>query len=123
MWQSAWELDLDKVQGLYDLCIGIPAFIIDDAVINQWSPMASSTSPQWWTGSDDSDTPYTHAVLLSLTPLDLLDLPQGREQGNYRGSPKHFMYSMVIIFVHPGQVLTTVQNAVGFFKQQYNAIL
>ena len=46
MRQSAWELDWDKVWGLYDLCIGIPAFIINDAVVNQWSPMASSTSSQ-----------------------------------------------------------------------------
>ena len=33
MWQTAWEFDWDKMQGLYNLCIGIPAFIIDDAII------------------------------------------------------------------------------------------
>ena len=33
------------------------------------------------------------------------------------------MYSTVVIFVHPGQVLTTIQNAVGFFQHQYDAIL
>ena len=42
MWQSAWELDWNKVWGLYDLGIGIPSFIIDDAVVDQWSPTASS---------------------------------------------------------------------------------
>ena len=119
MWQSAW----DKVWGLYDLCIGIPSFIIDDAIVDQWSPTASSAGSQRWTGSDDPDTLYPHVVLLSLTLLNLLNPPQGREQGNYGGSPKQFVYSAVVIFVHPSQILSTIQNAMGFFKQQYNAIL
>ena len=123
MWQSAWELEWDKMQGLYDLHIGVPAFIIDDAIVDQWSPMAPPMGSQWWTGSDDPDTLYAHGVLLLLMPLNLLDPAQGREQGNYGSSPKQFMSSTVVIFVHPSQVLTTIQNAIGFFKQQYNAVL
>ena len=46
MWQSAWELDWDKVQALYCPCIGIPTFIIDGSIIAQWSSMASPSSPQ-----------------------------------------------------------------------------
>ena len=123
MRQSAWQLEWDKVWGLYDLCIGVPTFIIDDAIIDQWLPMVSPVGSQWWTGSDDLDTLYAHAVLLLLMPLNPMDPAQGREQGNYRGNPKQFMYSTVVIFVHPGQILTTIQNAIGFFKQQYNAVL
>ena len=123
MRQSDWELEWDKVQGLYDLCISVPTFIIDDAIIDQWPPTVSPAGSQWWTGSDDLDTLYAHAVLLLLMLLNLLDPAQGREQGNYGGNPKQFVYSAVVIFVHPGQILTTIQNAVGFFKQQYNAIL
>ena len=85
--------------------------------------MVSPAGTQWWTGSDDPDTLYAHAVLLSLTPLNLLDPPQGREQGNYGGSPKQFIYSTVVIFVHPSEILSTIQNVMGFFKQQYNAVL
>ena len=33
MWQSAWELDWDKVQALYCSHIGIPAFIVNDSII------------------------------------------------------------------------------------------
>ena len=123
MQQSAWELDWDKVQALYNFHIGVPAFIIDDSIIAQWSPTASPSSPQWWTDSEDLDTLYTHAVLLSLTLLNLLDAAIGREHGDYGSDPKLFVYSAVVIFVHPGQVLTTVQNAAGFFQQQYDAIL
>ena len=54
MWQSAWELDWDKVQALYCPHIGIPTFIIDNSIIVQWSSMVSPSSPQWWT---DSRTP------------------------------------------------------------------
>ena len=35
---------------------------------------------------------------------------------HYGGDPKQFMYSTVVISIHPGQILTTVQNAIGFFK-------
>ena len=114
--QTAWELDWDRMQGLYDFCLGIPAFIIDDAIIDQWSPTVSSYDTQCWTSSDDPDTLYVHAVLLSLTPLSPLDPPLGREQGNYGGSPKQFVYSAMVIYVHPGQVLSTIRNAIGFFK-------
>ena len=123
MRQSALELEWDKVWALYDFRIGVPTFIINDSIIAQWSPMASPSSSQWWTDSEDSDTLYAHAVLFSLMLLNLLDMAQGREQGNYRNDSKWFVYSTVVIFVHPSQVLTTVQNAVGFFQQQYNAIL
>ena len=68
-------------------------------------------------------TLYAHAVLLLLMPLNLLNVAKAREQGNYGNDPKHFVYSAVVIFVHPGEVLTTIQNAVGFFQQQYDAIL
>ena len=77
MWQSAWELDWDKVQALYCPHIVIPMFIIDNSIIAQWSSMASPSSPQWWTNLEDSDTLYTHAVLFSLMPLNLLNVVEG----------------------------------------------
>ena len=123
MWQSAWELDWDRVQALYCFRIGIPAFIVDDSIVAQWSPTACPSGPQRWANSEDSDTLYTHAVLFSLTPLNLLDVVEGREQGNDGNDPKLFMYSAVVVFVHPGQVLTTIQNAIGFFQHQYDTIL
>ena len=123
MRQSAWELDWDKVQALYNFHIGVLVFIIDDSIVTQWSPTAFPSSPQWWTDSEDLDTLYAHVVLLSLMTLNLLDVAERREQGNYGSDPKLFMYSAVVVFVHPGQVLTTIQNAEGFFQQQYDAIL
>ena len=77
MRQSAWELDWDKVQALYNFCIGVPAFIIDDSIIAQWLPTVSPSSSQQWTDSEDLDTLYAHAVLFSLTPLNLLDVVEG----------------------------------------------
>ena len=123
MRQSAWELDWDKVQALYCFHIGIPTCIIDDSIIAQWSPTASPSSLQQWTDLEDSDTLYTHAVLFSLMPLNLLNVVEGREQGNHGNDPKLFVYSAVVIFVHPSQVLTTIQNAIGFFQHQYDTIL
>ena len=88
MLQSAWELQWDRVHALYKACSGIPAFIIDDSVIAQWSLKASlTTNPQWWLGSEDSDTLYAHAVLLSLTPLCLLKVAECCKQGNHGTNP------------------------------------
>ena len=123
MQQSAWELDWDKVKGMYDFHIGIPSFIVDDAVFTQWLPMASPVGTQRWTGLSDPDTLYTQAVLLSLSPLNLLNPAEGREQDSHRGSPKQFVYSAVVVFVHLHQILSTVPEAVSFFQDQHAIIV
>ena len=88
MLQSAWELQWDRVHVLYKVHSGIPAFIIDDSVIVQWSSKASlTTNPQRWLGSEDSDTLYTHAVLLSLMLLCILKVAECRKQGNHSTNP------------------------------------
>ena len=122
MQQSAWELDWDKVQALYCPHIGIPMFIINNSIIAQWSSTVSPSSPQQLTDSEDSNTLYAHVVLFSLTPLNLLNAVEGREQGNFGEDPALFVYSAVVVFVHPGQVLTTIQNTIGFFQHQYDTI-
>ena len=55
--------------------------------------------------------------------LNLLNAVGGQEQDNYGDDPALFVYSAVVIFIHPGQVLTTIQNAIGFFQHQYDTIL
>ena len=88
MWQSGWELQWDRVHALYKVRSGIPAFIIDDSVIAQWLSKASlTTNPQRWLGSEDPDTLYTHAVLLSLMPLCILKVAECREQGDHGTDP------------------------------------
>ena len=111
------------MKDLYDFCIDIPSFIVDDAVLNQWSPMASPVGAQSWMDSDATDTLYAHAVLLSLSPLNLLNPPKGREQGNHGSSPKQFVYSAVVVFIHPDQTLTTIPEAISFFQARHDAIV
>ena len=124
MLQSAWELQWDRVHALYKVRSGIPAFIIDDSVIAQWSSKASlDANPQRWLGSEDSDTLYAHAVLLSLTLLCLLKVAECREQGNHGTDPVRFVYSAVVAFFHPAQVLSSIENAVDFYKLQRTLIL
>ena len=122
MQQSAWQLEWDMVQALYCPHIGIPTFIIDNSIIVQWSSMVSPSSPQQWTDSEDQDTLYTHVVLFSLMSLNLLDVVEGQKQGHYGDDPALFMYSAVVVFIHPGQVLSTIQNTIGFFQHQYDDI-
>ena len=88
MLQSAWELWWDRVHTLYKARSSIPAFIIDDSVIAQWlSRVSLATNPQWWLGSEDSDTLYAHAVLLSLMPLCILKVAECHEQGDHSTDP------------------------------------
>ena len=124
MLQSAWELRWDRVHALYKAHSGIPAFIIDDAVIAQWSSKASLTAnPQGWLGLEDPDTLYAHAVLLSLTLLCILKAAECCEQGNHSTDPVQFVYSVVVVFVHPAQVLSSIENAVDFYELQCKLIL
>ena len=102
MLQSAWELRWDRVHALYKACSGILVFIIDDSVIAQWSWKASLAAyPQRWLGSEDPDTLYAHVVLLSLTPLCILKAAECRKQGDHGTDPVRFVYSAVVVFVHP----------------------
>ena len=88
MQQWAWELRWDRVHALYKVRSGIPAFIIDDSVIAQWLLKASLTAnPQRWLGSEDPDTLYAHAVLLSLMPLCILKAAECRKQGDHGADP------------------------------------
>ena len=88
MLQSAWELWWDRVHTLYKVRSGIPAFIIDDSVIVQWSSKASLTAnPQWWLGSEDPDTLYAHVVLLSLMWLCILKAAECHKQGDHGTDP------------------------------------
>ena len=124
MRQSAWELQWDRVYALYKMCGSIPAFIIDDSVIVQWLSKASPTAnPQWWLGSEDPDTLYAHAVLLSLTLLCILKVAECHEQGDHGTDLVQFVYSVVVVFVHPAQVLSSIENAVDFYELQRKLIL
>ena len=88
MWQSAWELQWDRVHALYKMRSGIQAFIIDDSVIAQWSSkVCLDANPQRWLGSEDPDTLYAHAVLLSLMLLCILKAAECRKQGNHSTDP------------------------------------
>ena len=88
MQQLAWKLRWERVHALYKTCSSIPAFIIDDSVIAQWSSKASLTAnPQWWLSSEGPDTLYTHAVLLSLTPLCILKVAECHEQNDHGTDP------------------------------------
>ena len=124
MLQSAWELRWDRVHALYKACSSIPAFIIDDSVITQWSLKVSfAANPQQWLGSEDPDTLYAHAVLLSLMLLCILKMAECCKQGDHGADPVRFVYSAVVVFVHPAQVLSSIENAVDFYKLQHMVIL
>ena len=124
MWQSAWDLQWDRVHALFKACSGVPAFIRDDSVIVQWSSKASlGANPQQWLGSEDPNALYAHAVLLSLTPLCIPKVAEGHEQGDHGTDPAWFMYSAVVVLVHPAQVLSSIENAVDFYTLQRELIL
>ena len=123
MRQSAWELDWDCVKGLYDFHLGVPTYIVDDAVHDQWSPTASSLGAQSWTDCDAEDILYSNVVLLSLAPLNLLDPAEGREQNKQGTGSAQYVYSAVSMFVHPAQTLITISEAVNFLKVPHDDIV
>ena len=56
-------------------------------------------------------------------PLCILKAAECREQGNHGADPVQFVYSAVVVFVHPAQVLSSIENAVDFYELQRTVIL
>ena len=85
--------------------------------------MSLATNPQWWLGSEDPDTLYAHAVLLSLTLLCILKAAECHKQGSLGADPVQFVYSVAVVFVHSAQVLSSIENAVDFYELWHTLIL
>ena len=62
-------------------------------------------------------------MLLSLTPLCILKAAECHKQGDHGTDPVRFVYSAVVVFVHPAQVLSSIENAVDFYELQRKLIL
>ena len=62
-------------------------------------------------------------VLLFLMSLCILKAAECHEQGNHGADPVQFVYSAVVVFVHPAQVLSSIENAVDFYELQRMVIL
>ena len=73
--------------------------------------------------SDADDILYSHAVLLLLLLLNLLDPVKGKEQDTHGTGPRQYMYSAIVVFIHPGQTLVMIPEAITFFKAQCDAII
>ena len=85
--------------------------------------MASSLGTQSWTDCDTKDLLYSHAVLLSLAPLNLLDPVEGREQNKQGTGPAQYVYSAMVVFVHPTQTLIPIMEGVNFLKVCHDDIV
>ena len=76
--------------------------------------MVSPCSTQSWTNSDADDLLYGHVLLLSLAPLNLLNPAEGREQNKHKTGGAQYVYSAVVVYIHPGQALLSIEEAMGF---------
>ena len=85
--------------------------------------MASPIGAQSWTDSDTDDVLYGHAVLLLLSPLNLLDPARGKEQDRHGTRPRQYVYSAIVVFVHPDQTLVTIPETITFFKVHHDDII
>ena len=56
-------------------------------------------------------------------PLCILKVAECCKQGDHGADPVRFVYSAVVVFVHPAQVLLSIENAVDFYKLQHIVIL
>ena len=56
-------------------------------------------------------------------PLCILKAAECHEQGNHGANPVRFVYSVVVVLVHPAQVLSSIENAVDSYELQRMLIL
>ena len=56
-------------------------------------------------------------------PLCILKAAEYCKQNDHGTDPLRFVYSAVVVFVHPAQVLSSIENAVDFYELQRKLIL
>ena len=108
--QWKFEIRWRQTDALYFFTDGIPAYIIDEEVFIQWSSAARPNVPQAFRCSDATPLAIYHALMLPLTPFDRVNPTKGEVSPDI---DKKKVFSAVVVFVHPSQRLSSIEQAVN----------
>ena len=106
-----WEFEIrwKQTYALYFFTDGIPAYVIDEDVFIQWSSAVRPNVPQAIGHSNSTPLATHHALMLSLVPFDQVNPATGELSP---GIDEKKVFSTVVVFVHPFQKLSPIEEAV-----------
>ena len=106
-----WEFEIRwrQTDALYFFTDGIPAYVVDEDVFIQWLSAAKPDVPQAFGCNDASPLATHHALMLSLAPFNQVNPATGEVSPDV---DEKKVFSAVVVFVHPSQKLSTIEEAV-----------
>ena len=107
--QREFEIQWKQTDALYFFTDGIPAYIIDEEVFVQWSSTTKPNVPQALGHSDTMPLATHHTLILSLVPFNRVNPATGEVSPDM---DKKRVFSAVVVFVHPSQKLSPIEEAV-----------
>ena len=99
--QTAYTFRWHKVDGLYQFIDRLPAWIVDDDIMKQWST-GDEEAPQAFKSWQTKKVEFGQALLLSWAPARL--------SGVVTTSETEKVFSAVVVCIHPDQSVMTIKD-------------
>ena len=125
MQQQEFPLHWNEVDALNTFLFAIPGYIIDLDIFSHWASVATDEEckKQPFLHHNSSDTLESQAVFLALAPLHLAETGSGDAGSPHGDNPQEFVFSAVIVFVHPWQKLSMIANGVDNLLARYELVI
>ena len=99
--QVEYEFQWDQVDALYEFVDRLPAWVVDDEVMEVWRT-GSEDAPQSFRGWEAKKAEWGQALMLSWSPARIDGGP---------ASPVAKVFTAVVICIHPCQVVMSIKDA------------
>ena len=99
--QVEYEFQWDRVDALYEFIDRIPAWVVDDEIMEIWAT-GHEDHPQSFRGWEAKRAEWGQALMLSWSPARI---------GGGAASPMAKVYTAVIICIHPCQAVMSIRDA------------
>ena len=99
--QVAYEFQWDRVDALYQFVDRLPAWVVDDEIIEVWAS-GSEKDPRSFRGWEAKRAEWGQALMLSWVPARI---------GGGAASPMLKVYTAVVVCIHPCQAVMSIRDA------------
>ena len=98
--QKAYEFQWDKVDGLYQFIDKLPAWVMDDQIMELWGT-GDEEAPQSFKGWEAKKAEFGQALMLSWAPARLSDVAAPQTEK---------VFSAVVVCIHPCQAVMSIKD-------------
>ena len=98
--QVEYEFQWDQVDALYEFVDRLPAWVVDDEVMEVWRTRSEDASQSFW-GWEAKKAEWGQVLMLSWSPARI---------GGGPASPVAKVFTAVVVCIHPCQVVMSVKD-------------